>query len=93
MLKSKCRNKVLIVASDGYPNALGYTGDMAIEHTKQSVELLETKGILVIQLCINNLKNSDKMFRHIIPFVQNKNFSVQLKSILLKQLTKISKTL
>jgi len=93
MLKSKCKNKVLIVASDGYPNAFGYTGIKAMEHTKECVDFLATKGILVIQLCMNNLKNSDKMFKHIIPFSKNKNFAFQLKSILLKELHKISKSL
>lgn len=91
MLKSKSKNKILVVASDGQPHAVGYGGDKGIAHVKKSVEELERAGIFVIQICMNFIEESNKMFKHFVQFEPNSNFAKNLSSILLKKLIEFSK--
>lgn len=86
MMKSKSKNKILMVISDGQPNALHYTGDDAIQHTKESIEALERKGFYVIQICMANIENSSSMFKHFIPFENDNSFIKNVKSVLIKKL-------
>ena len=85
MMKSKNKNKILIVISDGQPHASSYQGQSAIEHTRKSVEWCEHKGITVIQLCVAYIENSSEMFKHYIEYNENKNFFNELKNVLLKK--------
>lgn len=46
--------KVLIELNDGEPNCGGYTGREAVRHTKQAVEALREKGIIVLSLSLES---------------------------------------
>lgn len=87
MMKSKNKNKILIVISDGQPNASHYSGQSAIQHTKESVEWCERKGITVIQICVDFIEESGKMFKHYVEYKQGTNFFYEIRKILLKQIT------
>lgn len=84
--KSRATNKVLIVISDGQPNARCYSGNEGIEHTHDIVKKYESKGFYIIQICIDNMENSDKMFTNFIPYTNDSNFIMKLKNVLLKKL-------
>ncbi len=91
MLESKSKHKILIVASDGQPSASHYSGEAAIKHTKSAVEYLESKGIYVIQICMDYIENSNLMFNHFVQYEENASFIKNLNSILLKKLIEFSK--
>ena len=57
----------------------------------KSVEELERAGIFVIQICMNFIEESNKMFKHFVQFEPNSNFAKNLSSILLKKLIEFSK--
>ena len=90
MNDSKNKNKILVVISDGLPAAAGYGGDKGEKHVKSVVDALEKKGIEVVQICIDNIENSGKMFKNFIPFDNMGNFIKKLKEVLQKKLTKFS---
>ena len=90
---SKSKNKILIVISDGYPSAEGYGGESAKQHVKKVVNLLESKGIEIIQICIDNIENSSSMFNNFIPFDNMGNFIKKLKELLENKLIKFSENL
>ena len=87
--KSKSKNKLLIVISDGQPAANGYMGDSAIKHTKEEVEKLESNGVFVIQVCINNIKDSNLMFKHFVEYSNDVSFTKNFINVINKQLVKI----
>ena len=90
MLKnSASKEKVLVVVSDGQPSANGYGGSSAISHVRKVVDDLERKGIYVVQICIDNISESPKMFKHYVPYVPGKNFFNDLKNILDTKLNRI----
>jgi nitric oxide reductase activation protein len=86
MKKSESRNKILIVVSDGQPNASGYGGDEAIAHTRSVVQQLEADGFTVIQICVDNVEASPRMFTHFVPYESDGKFFNNLKAILLQKL-------
>lgn len=87
MLKdSQCRQKVLVVISDGLPAAHQYGGTGGEKHVRQVVDLLEHKGIEVIQLCIDNIERSQYMFKHYIPYDKAGSFGKNLREIMQKKL-------
>ena len=90
MTDSKAKNKILIVISDGLPSAAGYGGDKGEQHVRSVVEMLEKKGIMVVQICIDNIQNSSKMFKHFIPFDNIGEFINKLKELLQNTLTRFS---
>lgn len=90
MSKSKSKNKILIVASDGLPHASDYGGDEAIAHTRSAVLQLEKAGITTIQVCMSYIEQSSKMFNHFVQYEDNINFSKNLNNILLKKLIEFS---
>lgn len=79
--------KVLIVVSDGQPAASCY-GD-GIGHTRDMVTMLEKKGIFVVQICVDNVDASGKMFTHFVPFNKEK-LGVNLRKVLMKKLVEVS---
>lgn len=91
MLKSKSKNKILVVASDGQPHAVGYGGNVGITHVKEAVEELERAGIFVVQICMNFIEESGKMFKHFVQYEPNSKFAKNLSNILLKKLIEFSK--
>lgn len=93
MNKSKSREKVLIVVSDGMPNGINYTGKEAIAHTKGEIEKLEAQGFYVIQICMANIKSSGEMFTNYIPFENNSSFFNNLKKVLMKKLNQFSQSI
>lgn len=88
LAKGKAKQKVLVVASDGYPSAIGYGGTPGIKHTAQMVQKLERQGVFVVQIALEEL-NSSQMFQHFIPYDKN-SLGVNLKKVLVKKLVEIS---
>ena len=90
MLKdSKAAKKVLIVISDGEPSA--YKNQQTGEaHVRMVVELLEKKGIEVIQICVDNIERSPFMFKHFIPFESNDKFIRELIRLIQKHLIRFA---
>lgn len=88
LAKGKAKQKVLVVASDGYPSASGYGGTPGIKHTAQMVQKLERQGVFVVQIALEDL-NSSQMFQHFIPYDRN-SLGVNLKKVLVKKLVEIS---
>ena len=89
MSKSNKLEKVLIVISDGTPTAKKYFGDSAYRHVKSQVEKLEKKGFLVIQICMDNISESPKMFNKFVPYNKGEFFD-SLKNVLLEKLIAFS---
>lgn len=89
MKASKTKRKVLVVVSDGYPNGMNYQGSEAIKHTRQSVVELQQQGFYVIQVCMDNIKESPLMFDNFVEFTNDKNFIKNMKDILSKELEQI----
>lgn len=88
LAKGRAKQKVLVVASDGYPSASGYGGTPGIKHTAQMVKKLENQGVFVVQIAMEDL-NSSQMFQHFIPYDKN-SLGVNLKKVLVKKLVEIS---
>lgn len=88
LAKGKAKQKVLIVASDGYPSASGYGGSLGIKHTAQMVRKLENQGVFVVQIAVDDL-NSSQMFQHFIPY-DKQALGLNLKKVLIKKLVEIS---
>lgn len=88
LLKRHTRKKVLVVISDGAPHADGYGGAEAVNHTRQMVETLESRGVYVIQIAIDSFESS-KMFKNFIAYSPD-SLGAGLKKILSKQLVEIA---
>lgn len=88
--ESKGRDKILCVVSDGQPNADNYGGISAENHVKTVVDNLERRGIMVIQLCMDYIENSPRMFKHYIQYEKEGKFFENLKKILLTKLQQFS---
>jgi hypothetical protein len=88
MSKSKAKQKILVVCSDGQPAAYGYDGVAAMNHVASVVKKLEQQGVYVIQVALDSFY-SDRMFTHYIPY-DGKTLGANLKKILNKKLTQIS---
>ena len=93
LLDSNSKNKIMVVISDGLPCAPGYGNEKAQIHVKSIVNILESKGIEIIQICINNIEDSNKMFNNFIPFDSIGNFMKKFSEILQKKLIKFSDNL
>ena len=88
LAEGKAKQKVLVVASDGYPSAGGYGGTPGIKHTAQMVKKLELQGVFVVQIALEDL-NSAEMFTNFIPY-DKKSLGQNLKKVLLKKLVELS---
>jgi hypothetical protein len=91
LAKGRAKQKVLVVASDGYPSASGYGGAPGIKHTAKMVQKLEVAGVFVVQIALEHL-NSAEMFQHFIPYDKN-SLGVNLKKVLVKKLVEISNSI
>jgi len=90
MSRSKNKEKVLIVISDGSPHASCYSGiERGVKHTRDVIKKYEAKGFFIIQICMARIENSSSMFTHFIPFEKNKKFSNNLKNVLKKKLIQL----
>jgi hypothetical protein len=89
--KGTAKQKVLVVCSDGYPSASGYGGTPGIKHTQKMVQKLETAGVFVVQIALEDL-NSAAMFTHYIPYDKN-SLGINLKKVLCKKLVEISNSI
>lgn len=58
------KRRVLIVISDGAPEAPGYHGEPAMEHTKQCIEDLRAKRIAVLSISISDSarRTNDRLY-------------------------------
>lgn len=90
MKESKSKDKILCVVSDGQPAAHNYGGNEGEIHVKQVVDELEAQGILVVQICMNFIENSPRMFKHFVPYEEDGKFFDNLKKILLTKLNQFS---
>ena len=81
--------KILIVVSDGQPAATDYGGEEAMAHVKKQVEDLEKLGVETIQICMANIEDSNKMFKHYIPFKSDSSFTNSFVKLINLQLLKI----
>lgn len=94
MLKSStAKKKIMVVISDGQPHAPGYMEEPAEKHTRKAVQLLEDKGIYVLQICIDNIERSEFMFKHFIPFDNIGNFIKKFGDFIRKTLVKFSENI
>ena len=89
-MKTNSSEKLMIVISDGQPNASMYSGASAENHVKKIVTNLEKKGVFVIQVCIDNVESSPRMFKHFVPYDKDGKFFDKLKTILQKKLIKFA---
>lgn len=88
----KSNMKVLIVISDGQPAAYGYGGHSAEQHVREMVTRLEQKNMFVVQICVDDVRDSEKMFTHYIKYDKN-DLGKNLKKVLMKKLIEISNTI
>lgn len=52
------RSRLMIVISDGQPNALNYTGDAALKHCIEAVRIIRSKRINVLSISITEEANA-----------------------------------
>lgn len=91
MLGSKNRNKkLMIVISDGQPAATGYGGMEAMKHVRMVVDDLDRKGIDVIQVAVDNIKDSQMMFKEFIKYDESGDYIKEIGNILRKKLMQIA---
>ena len=81
--KTKNKNKILLVISDGQP-----TGYSNVAHTKEVVKKYELQGFTIIQICMANIENSSEMFTHYVAYNKDRTFIQELKKVLNKILIK-----
>lgn len=83
---AKGNQKIMIVISDGNPNSSGYTGNSAVNHTKQCVDLVEKMGIIPMQVAIEARVDSDRMFKRWFKFVDMNSFLKDMSTMIKKVL-------
>lgn len=91
MSRSKNKNKVLFVISDGQPHAVSYGGNSAIEHTKEEIEKLENNNFFVIQICVAYIEESSKMFKHFVEYKSETSFFNEIQKVLINKITQFIK--
>lgn len=64
----KVNNKVLVVVGDGEPSARSYRDLSAQKHTRESVNLLKSRGIKVVSVAVGSDFDQSSMFENIIPY-------------------------
>jgi len=82
ILNSRNGYKLLIVISDGEPNANGYSGEAAMHHTREAIKNAEARGINVIGIGIEGAQDT-------VPILYKKNIVIQNIEELPEKLTKI----
>lgn len=80
---------VVIVLSDGKPNARGfsYSGAPAMDHVRQVVDHYQRQGVTIIQIAIDPEMRTDdqaRMYEHWIPFENRDELPKQLTQLLIK---------
>jgi cobalamin biosynthesis protein CobT len=62
--RTASRRRILIVVSDGYPNAAYYKGEVGIYHTEQAVAAVRRQGIEVLSISIaqDAAKANDRIY-------------------------------
>lgn len=85
-IRRQTENKILmVVISDGYPNAENYRGAPAVEDTFRQVRDIERLGFSVMQVALKGGVDSKLMFRHWVHFD-----NMQLLAHDISQVVKIS---
>lgn len=82
---------ILFVLSDGAPSASGYSGNSAINDTRQKVLKAQSKGFQVIQIAIEEHVPSDRMFDHFIKMTNIKNLPKDLTNYMSRKVDKMIK--
>ena len=70
--KQTDRKVLMFVISDGLPCGHNYTGDKAIQDTREAVREVTKMNFDIVQICIGNCEHPEKMFDH---YVKNYNLS------------------
>lgn len=84
---AKGENKIMIVLSDGNPNAQGYTGSEAVRHTKECVDMIEKKlNIIPMQVAIASHVDSNLMFKRWFQFDDMTSFIPNMSQLIKKVL-------
>ena len=78
---TSCPEIILLVVSDGQPIALGYDGEVAVEHTRSVVKELR-REMRIIQIAIDPVVESARMFDHYVRFTDFGTLSTQMTSLL-----------
>ena len=80
---TSCAEIILLVVSDGQPIASEYEGEAAIEHTRSVVRELD-REMHVIQIAIDPVVESARMFDHYVRFTDLASLSTQITTLLKK---------
>jgi len=88
--KGKGSSKIMVVLSDGSPCASGYSGSESEKHVRCAVEDLENAGVFVIQVAVDNIASSPRMFKHYVPYTGSENVGKSLMQVLRAQYAKIA---
>ena len=83
---TRCKEMILIVISDGQPNATGYKSDAGVGHTRQAVRSL-SRDMFVVQIAIDPAVASSRMFDHYLELPNLSALPGRIGSILGKLLT------
>lgn len=82
---TRFREIILMVISDGQPNAHRYKGDPAVAHTREIVKKLQ-REMTVIQIAIEPVVESARMFDHYVRFTDLAALPNQMARLLRKLL-------
>jgi nitric oxide reductase activation protein len=82
---------ILIVLSDGYPEAHNYSGREAIEDTRHKVSISEKRfDLRIFQISLEDI-NSSSMFKHFVYMKNIKSLPQDLTKFLSSQMDKMLK--
>ena len=82
---------VMFVLSDGAPAAVGYGGEKAMLHVRETVNSVEKMGISVIQVCINHSYDPGKMFKNYVIMDDMGNLAFDLSKAIKKSALTLAK--
>ena len=84
-------NGVLFVLSDGAPAASNYGGtDGGVKHTRDMVNKVEKEmGMQVVQIAIETMVPSEKMFKHFVKMTDIKNLPADMFQLFARKVTKM----
>jgi nitric oxide reductase activation protein len=84
--RTRNRDIILLVLSDGQPHAHGYTGEAAVAHTRTIVKRLQ-RDMAVLQVAIEPGLDSARMFDHYVRFTELATLPADMMRLVRKLLT------
>ncbi len=73
---TKNNKKLIFIISDGQPCGHGYGGTSALDLVKNQVTTIQSKGVPVIQIAIDNATTSDQMYTNWVFFKDYRTLTV-----------------